>query len=154
MKTTGIVKVLMACMLLLSVFSVSQAYAEGTESEVPGDDTAPNMKAGEPKKRFCVVSYDEYIPFSRQLYYILTGLEENGWIKEGSIPFSESDIEHLYIDEMYQKLENTDLGPYIEFAPGACYYLAYEEEEAIAEDIRNRANSGDIDLIITTGTSA
>lgn len=154
LKTTGIVKVLMACMLLLSVFSVSQAYAEGTESEAPSDDTAPNMKAGEPKKRFCVVSYDEYIPFSRQLYYILTGLEENGWIKEGSIPFSESDIEHLYIDEMYQKLENTDLGPYIEFAPGACYYLAYEDEEVVAEDLRTRSSRGDVDLIITTGTSA
>ncbi|MBP3869184.1 MAG: hypothetical protein J6D38_08735, partial [Solobacterium sp.] len=38
--------------------------------------------------------------------------------------------------------------------PGACYYLAYEDEEVVAEDLRTRSSSGDIDLIIATGTSA
>ena len=149
---------LTALLFLLPAVSACRVQAEeNTQTETSDtSETAPNLKAGEPKKRLCVVSYDEYIPFSRQLYYILAGLEENGWIKEGSIPFTADEIEKkkIYIDEMYAILEKTDLGPYIEFSPGACYYLAYEDETEIAEDLRKRAGEGDIDLIITTGTSA
>ncbi|MCR4946577.1 MAG: hypothetical protein K5929_06510 [Lachnospiraceae bacterium] len=124
---------------------------ESTSQEI---GTFPSLKNGDPAKRLCVVSYDEYIPFSKQLYYILTGLEETGWIVEGSIPFTEEQIETIYIDKMYEILEKTDLGPYIEFAPGACYYLAYEDEKEIASNLKKRVDEGDIDLIITTGTSA
>lgn len=148
---------LLAALLFLLPAVCRVQAEENTQTETSNtSETAPNLKAGEPKKRLCVVSYDEYIPFSRQLYYILAGLEENGWIKEGSIPFTADEIEKkkIYIDEMYAILEKTDLGPYIEFSPGACYYLAYEDETEIAEDLRKRAGEGDIDLIITTGTSA
>lgn len=151
---SGWIRIAVACMVLLSVFSGSRAQAEEAAPDPSETETAPQMKAGEPKKRLCVVSYDEYIPFSRQLYYILTGLEEIGWIKEGSIPFTAEQIEKTYIDEMYRVLQDTDLGPYLEFSPDAFYYLAYEEEAEIAEDLRKRADEGDIDLIITTGTSA
>ena len=153
-KLTVVLKLMTACMLLLSVFSVNKLQAEETTDTPSESETAPKLKQGDPKKRLCVVSYDEYIPFSRQLYYILTGLEENGWIKEGSVPFTAAEVETMYIDQMYEALEKTDLGPYIEFAPDACYYLAYEKEEDIAEDLKQRAAEGDIDLIITTGTSA
>ena len=140
--------------------SVQPAASAGetVQSEaVPSDsETAPDMKEGEPRKRLCVVSYDEYIPFSRQLYYILTGLQETGWIAEGSIPFTAQEIEDqkIYVDEMYKTLQDTDLGPYLEFSPDACYYLAYEEEDEIAADLEKRVEEGEIDLIITTGTSA
>ena len=50
--------------------------------------------------------------------------------------------------------QDTDLGPYLEFSEGACYYLAYENEDDIAADLERRMKEGDIDLIITTGTSA
>ena len=153
-KLTVVLKLMTACMLLLSVFSVNKLQAEETTDTPSESETAPKLKQGDPKKRLCVVSYDEYIPFSRQLYYILTGLEENGWIKEDSVPFTAAEVETMYIDQMYEALEKTDLGPYIEFAPDACYYLAYEKEEDIAEDLKQRAAEGDIDLIITTGTSA
>ena len=36
---------------------------------------------------------------------------------------------------MYKTLQDTDLGPYLEFSPDACYYLAYEEEDEIAADL-------------------
>ena len=136
----------------LSVSDDSDYGADVSSAE----ETAPAMKKGDPRKRLCVVSYDEYIPFSRQLYYILAGLEEAGWITEGSISFTVEKIEKekMYVDEMYRILQETNLGPFIEFSPGACYYLAYEEEDEIAADLEKRVREGDIDLVIATGTSA
>ena len=149
---------LSVCLLLTLHLSEQRVQAEETQAETadPSDGTAPALKAGDPAKRLCVVSYDEYIPFSRQLYYILTGLEEIGWIREGSLPFTAEEIERdkTYVDEMYKILQDTDLGPYLEFSEGACYYLAYENEDDIAADLERRMKEGDIDLIITTGTSA
>ena len=149
---------LSVCLLLTLHLSEQRVQAEETRAETadPSDGTAPALKAGDPAKRLCVVSYDEYIPFSRQLYYILTGLEEIGWIREGSLPFTAEEIERdkTYVDEMYKILQDTDLGPYLEFSEGACYYLAYENEDDIAADLERRMKEGDIDLIITTGTSA
>ncbi|WP_029320771.1 ABC transporter substrate binding protein [Butyrivibrio sp. AE3004] len=147
--------------VILMVFSIIP-YGSVRAAEVSGDrtdtflETAPNVPKGTPKRRFCIVSYDEYIPFSKQLYYILSGLESLGWIKENSIPFTAEDIEKkkIYVDEMYGLLQEADIGDYIEFSEGACYYLAYEDEDKIASDIKKRVNDGDIDFIITTGTSA
>ena len=116
--------ILSAWLLLAFVLSAGLVYAEETTEKNSEDvfssdsGTVPALKEGDPAKRICVVSYDEYIPFSRQLYYILTGLEENGWIAEGSIPFTAEEIEKMYVDEMYALLEETDLGPYLEFSPG------------------------------------
>ena len=157
-KRAGAAGIFLAGLLLAFALSAGQARAEAA-AQTPlssGIGTAPALKEGEPAKRLCVVSYDEYIPFSRQLYYILAGLEETGWIREGSIPFTAGDIEKrkMYVDEMYGILQDTDLGPYLTFSPGACYYLAYEEESDIAADLEKRAGEGDIDLIIATGTSA
>ena len=152
--------ILSAWLLLAFVLSAGLVYAEETTEKNSEDvfssdsGTVPALKEGDPAKRICVVSYDEYIPFSRQLYYILTGLEENGWIAEGSIPFTAEEIEKMYVDEMYAILEETDLGPYLEFSPGACYYLAYEEEDDVAADLEKRVEEGEIDLVIATGTSA
>ncbi len=157
-KKAGFARVFPACLLLAFALFAGRAQAEAVTQTSPssGAGTAPAVKEGEPAKRLCVVSYDEYIPFSRQLYYVLAGLEEAGWIREGSVPFTAGDIEKrkMYVDEMYRILQNTDLGPWITFSPGACYYLAYEEEGEIAADLEKRAGEGDIDLIIATGTGA
>ena len=66
---TGIAVLLAALLFLLPVFSGGPVQAEENQPESETNETAPNMKSGDPKKRLCVVSYDEYIPFSRQLYY-------------------------------------------------------------------------------------
>ena len=155
---TGFQRRMAAVLLLLLVWSAVQVRAEEPLAEQVSsmDETAPALKEGDPKKRLCIVTYDEYIPFSRQLYFILAGLEELGWIREGSIPFTAESIEEqkIYVDAMYEMLLETDLGPYLEFSPGACYYLAYEEEKEVAADLEKRVKEEDIDLILTTGTSA
>ncbi len=116
---------------------------------------SPRTREDGGKYRVALVDYDEYLPSSRQFYYILAGLEENGWISEDSLPFSLQQVEqeNLPIDQMYEALVDADLGPYLEFAEGAFHYLAYEDEEKVREDLTSRAG-GDIDLIITSGTSA
>ena len=117
--------------------------------------TAPHAKEGGGKYRLAYLDYDEYMPASRQLYYILKGLEELGWIEEGKIPFDLEQIESesMSTKQMYELLIDADLGPYLEFAEDAFFYLGYEESEEIAPVLTERAGE-DIDLIITFGTSA
>ena len=118
-------------------------------------DMSPKTKSDGSKHSVAFVDYDEYLPASRQFYYILAGLEENGWIEEGSIPFSINEIEsgNMSTKQMYEKLEQADLGRYIEFAEDAFHYLGYEESGDVESDLRSRAGKN-IDLIITFGTSA
>ncbi|MCR5279980.1 MAG: hypothetical protein K6E19_11120 [Lachnospiraceae bacterium] len=118
-------------------------------------DYSPRTKEDGSKFRVAYVDYDEYLPASRQLYYILNGLEESGWIKEGSIPFSENDIEtkELSTRQMYEELVSADLGDYIEFAEDAFFYLGYDKESRVVNSLKERAGK-DIDLVITFGTSA
>ena len=117
--------------------------------------TEPHTKEGGGKYRIGLVDYDEYLPSSRQFYYILAGLEENGWIGQGRIPFSLQEVEQgdLTIQQMFDSLVDADLGEYIEFPAGAFHYLAYEDEKEVEEDLKERAEGG-LDLIITSGTSA
>ncbi|WP_026508862.1 hypothetical protein [Butyrivibrio sp. MC2013] len=152
----AIIRSIGALILLTVVIASASAEAAAPMSSLGEYPAEPSLEKGAQRKRLCVVSYDEYIPFSKQLYYILAGLEKLGWITEGSLPFDAESIEKdkLYVAELYHSLEEADLGPYLEFAPGACYYLAYEDEESIASDLKKRAANKDIDLIITTGTSA
>lgn len=118
-------------------------------------DTTPHQKPDGSKYRFAYVDYDEYMPASRQLFYILNGLMEEGWIAEDSIPFTAEDIEskEMSTRQMYDLLQNADLGEYVEFAKDAFHYLGYEDEESVVEDLKSRAGK-DFDLIITFGTSA
>ncbi len=124
---------------------------EETESDIP----KPHTKADGSKYRIAYVDYDEYIPASRQLCYILKGLEEDGWISEGAIPFTPEDIESkdMSTKQMYEKLLEADLGSYIEFVEGGFFYLGYDDENDIRKTLTERAGK-DIDLIITFGTSA
>jgi ABC-type uncharacterized transport system substrate-binding protein len=132
---------------LLIIAAGMTAYAE--------DSAGPHKKADGSKYRLSLIDYDEYLPSSRQFYYILTGLEERGWIEAGSLPFTaaEIDAQEMAVDQMYEKLLSADLGPYLEFAEGAFHYLAYEKEEKVSDDLVSRAGK-DVDLIITSGTSA
>ena len=116
---------------------------------------APHTKEDGSKYSLAYVDYDEYMPASRQLYFILLGLEEHGWIKKGSLPFTieEIDRDEISTKMMYEALEKTDLGDYIEFCPGGFHYLYNEKEEDIREDLKNKANNG-LDMVITFGTSA
>ena len=152
----------LAAMMALSLCACSSAdelFGSGEEitavSEENEFDTTPHTKEDGSRYRIAYVDYDEYLPASRQLYYILKGLEEKGWIAEGSIPFTIDDIEakELATSQMYEMLVKADLGDYIEFAKDAFFYLGYDDEQMIADSLKKKAGK-DIDLIITFGTSA
>ena len=134
----------------VTVHAVSPDLAEVNEY-----GTRPHTKPDGSKYSLAYIDYDEYLPASRQLYYILAGLEELGWIQEGSIPFTIGDINdnNMSTKEMYRTLLNTDLGPYMEFSKEGFYYLAYDDAEVIEKSLRNEAGK-DIDMILTFGTSA
>lgn len=131
-----------------------QTEETGSPSAV-GEAQAPHTKEDGSKYRVAYLDYDEYLPASRQLYYILAGLEELGWIRKGSLPFTAEDIDaqNLSTRSMYEALLQTDLGPYLEFVPGGFFYLAYDDQNEVAKALKTRAGT-DIDLIITFGTSA
>ena len=131
-----------------------QGEETGTESETIYD-TAPHTKPDGGKYRLAYIDYDEYMPASRPLYYILRGLEETGWIREGTLPFDIEEINarNLSTKEIYRELERTDLGEYLEFADNAFFYLGYDNKEEIANTLKSRAGN-DIDLVITFGTGA
>lgn len=141
-------KLLFVC-VILSFFCVKTA--QGMERI----NNIPHVKFDGNKYYFAFVDYDEYMPSIRQFYYILTGLEELGWIEKGRIPFTIQDIESESIStrEMFSALQSADLGKYIAFAKDSFHYLAYEDSKSVAEDLRSRAGK-EIDLIITSGTSA
>ena len=163
---TGFFPTLMA--VLLSLFMVCSALAaqpedsqerEQTDGTTPADaagaDLTPHTKKDGTPYRIAYVDYDEYLPASRQFYYILAGLEELGWIAPGSLPFSIRDIEktEMSTQEMYEALLQADLGSYLAFAEGAFFYLGYDDHDEIARTLTRKADV-DIDLVITFGTSA
>ncbi len=125
------------------------AAAAGEEA-----DAAPHTKADGSRYRLAYIDYDEYLPSSRQLYYILRGLEEKGWVRGGSIPFTAEEIDRdgLTVDLLFARLVQADLGPWLEFAEGAFHFIGYEDNDAVARELRERAGK-DIDLVLTFGTS-
>ena len=142
--------VLLLCALLLGVSSLSWASAAREETL-----SVPKAKPGGGKYRLAYVDYDEFLPASRQFYYILAGLEELGWIREGSLPFTIEGInsQNLSTKEMYNMLLTANLGDYLEFVEGGFFYLGYDDRKEIASALTGRAGS-DIDLVVTFGTSA
>lgn len=155
--------ILMLCVTLLSMSFACGCSGKAGDGEAAGTvstdeaepDNTPHKKADGTKFRIAFVDLDEYMPASRQFCYILTGLEELGWIAKDSLPFSIASIEAniLSTKNMYDMLAITDLGDYIEFPEDAFYYLAYDDNDEVAADLRNRAGK-DIDLVIACGTSA
>lgn len=139
-------KLLFICVIMLCL-CVSESWC------AENFNTAPHVKPDGNKYYFAFVDYDEYMPSSRQFYYILSGLEELGWLER--VPFTIQDIEskNMSTKEMFAVLQNADLGKYIAFAENAFHYLAYEDSKRITEELSARSGK-DIDMIITFGTSA
>ena len=145
----------MSFFTLLLFIAVCILLPSAVSAEELTEETAPHGKSDGSPFRIAYVDYDEYLPASRQLYYILAGLEENGWIREGSLPFTIDSVNEgsMSTKEMYDALLKADLGPYIEFADDAFFYLGYEDAEDIANVLTERTGK-DIDLVLTFGTSA
>jgi ABC-type uncharacterized transport system substrate-binding protein len=152
---------IMTAIFLMLYFCSFEALAFGATTAADNSDvikeldTAPHTKPDGSRFKIAYIDYDEYLPASRQLFYIMAGLEEIGWVKEGSIPFTIDDIEqkNMSTRQMYEELCKTDLGEYIELADNGFFYLAYDDEKTIANTLKEGAGQG-IDMVITFGTSA
>ena len=105
--------------------NVSLVKENTTESEI-----VPVTKADGSRFRLAYVDYDEYLPASRQLYYILKGLEEAGWIKEGGIPFEINGL-----DKIFARIEGKDYIPVVPIYEstffGDCIHLPKGDAEAL-----------------------
>lgn len=134
---------------------LSDSASVSETSETDGFDTSPHKKADGSRYRIAYIDYDEYVPASRQFYYILMGLEELGWLTLDDMPYTIHNIEsnNISTEQICDMLQKKDLGEYIEFAEDAFYYLAYDDSREIADALRERAGK-DIDMVITFGTSA
>ncbi|MBR3525544.1 MAG: hypothetical protein IKO11_06820 [Lachnospiraceae bacterium] len=149
------------CLILVLVPGCSGSLPDiiGTEEEIPEEENSfgvePHTKEDGSRYRLALVDLDEYLPSARQFFYIVQGLEEYGWIREGSLPVTIEEIEktEMAIDVIYDKLVEADLGEYVEFAEGGMHYIAYEDEKKVAKELKERAGK-DIDLIIASGTGA
>ena len=112
----------------------------------------PSRKPDGSKYRIAYVDYDEYLPASQQLYFILSGLKNMGWITCDEFPFTS---DSMTTQEMIRELSRMDLGEYIEFDEDAFYYLGYTEESEVVKGLRKHVEEDkDIDMVITFGTSA
>ena len=158
LRIMKIIALIMTTVLIMSVGLGNTAYAAKTdEAEAQENEisTEPVTRADGGKFRIAYIDYDEYLVASRQVYYILSGLQELGWIKENGIPFTLKEIEqkNMSTRDMYAILQETDLGPYIEFVKDGFFYLGYDDRNKVASALKSRAGK-DIDMIITFGTSA
>lgn len=150
-------KKIISCMLFLcfAVLLVSGCGQEKKEVAQQREETKniePSKKQDGSKYRIAYVDYDEYLPASQQLYYILSGLKSMGWITCEEFPFQ---ADNMSTKEMISALADMDLGEYIEFSEDAFYYLGYDGEEKVKEGLYNHAvKQQDIDLVLVFGTSA
>lgn len=144
--------ILLLCIMLLTFSGCSQEkVAEESQQQVE-KNMEPSKKANGGKYRIAYVDYDEYLPASQQLYYILTGLKERGWITCDEFPF---EADSMSTKEMITALSKMDLGEYIEFSANAFYYLGYDGEEKVKEGLyRHVTEKKDIDMVLVFGTSA
>ena len=157
-RLTALILSLVLLMLFAGCGSAADdpGTADKTIEEVTSkSETAPHTRPDGGKYRLVLMDYDEYLPASRQLYYILTGLEELGWIGEGTIPFTHEDIDSkpMWTRDMYEALRDADLGPYMEFADDGFFYLGYDDENELRGKLTERAGK-DIDMILSFGTYA
>ena len=84
------------------------------------------------------------------LFYIITGLRDEGWISFDYLPFDPADTD---AGALIDWLAGRDIGPYIRFASDANYYTAFQSEDYIRESLTRHAAGGTVDIILTMGTS-
>ena len=155
MKRLRLLPVLIMIMLLAALSGCGNAdVPEESEAAIP-QAAEPHTKEDGTPYRIAYVDYDEYLPASRQLVCIMMGLEEQGWITPGSLPYTLEDVDKMELStaQIYEGLQEADLGDYICFPADQFYYLGSMGEDYIAEKLKEGAGR-DFDLVLTFGTSA
>lgn len=150
-KYTVISIVCCMCILLMGCGEKTKEFIVSSNQQQE-KNIKPSTKPDGSKYRIAYVDYDEYLPASQQLYYILNGLKNMGWITCKEFPFSAADMS---TKEMVYELAKMDLGEYLEFDDEAFYYLGYDEKEQVKKSLyKHTEEDKDIDLVITFGTGA
>lgn len=127
--------------------TVKDVMQEETEIQIADPCTKPDGN----KFRIAYIDYDPYEAASIQLYYVLEGLREMGWITCDDFPFSETED----AKKMMQMLSNMDLGNYIEVESKAIYYIIENDSKRyIQKSLTKHMKENKIDLIIVNGTEA
>lgn len=155
MKSSGRAAVFLFCAVLLS-WLICGCGPEDTQPETKEQAAAEEEYVPAPKEdgspyRIAYIDYDQYLPSTRQLYYIIRALQEKGWLKDTELPFDENTENAM---DMLRQLEETDHGEYLSFAVEDSFYIAYEDEEEVKEKLKEDAQAGKIDLFLTSGTNA
>lgn len=122
----------------------SESMQRRGTSSIPAQ-TKPN---GQPFT-IAYVDIDPYPVSGAVLYYIITGLRDEGWLSFEHLPFDPADTD---AGAMIDWLAQQDTGPYIRFDSDANYYTEYQSEDEIRESLTRHVNNGTIDLIMTNGT--
>lgn len=152
MKRRRIMYMIVLISLLIGCNHVKkQDVEEVIQKETKIQIADPCTKPDGSKFRIAYIDYDPYEVASIQLYYVLEGLREMGWITCGRLPFSETED----AKKMMQMVSNMDLGNYIEVESEAIYYIIENDSnQSIQKSLTKHMKEKKIDLIIANGTEA
>lgn len=142
----------------ITVLLMFFAITIGMTGEVKGQFTQkirPILNKGD-KWRIGFCQSEPYLDYASNLYYIVKGLEEMGWVSGiEDLPFKEGQDDTR---EMWEWLATRDVSKYVEFVKDAHYDLK-EMTDLKGVSIENQIISRlqkkkDLDLMIVTGTAA
>lgn len=119
------------------------------------------IKNGNKKWRIAYLEGGPYIEYRESFISLVKGLMEIGWIQKENIPhFKEEELiketEDIPSKELWEWLTTGIKSDYIEFIKDGHYSSDWDDDLRIAvrEEVINRLNQGNIDLIIAAGTRA
>jgi ABC-type uncharacterized transport system substrate-binding protein len=111
---------------------------------------SPRTKPDGSKYRVAYVDINPYDVTGAMLYYVIESLKKDGWITYDSLPMSPENVD---AGKLIDWLSKQNLGPYMEFAGDANYYLDYQGDSYVAKNLQDHVNNKkDIDLIFAMGT--
>lgn len=139
-------KILVLTLVLLSISGTIDA-AGGQLSNKYGPILNNNRKW---RIGFC--ESEPYVDYASNLYYLVKGMEEAGWISGiENLPFKEGQDDTL---TMWNWLATHDVGKYVQFVRDARYDLKDMGDTNGISVITRLQRKKDIDLMIVTGTVA
>ncbi len=115
--------------------------------------SSPITKPDGTKFRVSYVDEDPYPITAEMFYYVVESLKEDGWITYDKLPFNPENCDAM---EIIKWLSERDVGPYMEFAADASYYLKSGEDyfdDYVATRLKEHVLvKKDVDLIFASGT--
>ena len=142
-RYTKVISVLLAAVMLLFLVSPPR----GEQAGAPAEPAPPDERD---KWRIGYYEGEPFVNFAGHLHGLLNGLVETGWVEDlEGLPYEPGQEDSRV---MWQYLARADKSPYLDFVADAhySYFLEPESEEELLE----RLQEGDLDLVIVMGTYA